>query len=743
MLPPGVAKRASASAGNPDGKWAAAGTSGARVTVTVRVTVRTRVRGGADTVTVTTRSVLAGALEGAFVGAFVGAEVVETCEELVADEACFEPFEPAPVLAVAVVCVFACARVVFVAAIVATAPLLTRGMAVPAVGAGSEPLTTCGTEPAVTCGPAAAEAVVAVRDRPAPPPVLVCDVVAWPPTADRVAVADGAGALPAPQAATTRLAATPQHSPASSLTGIPTRRRRRNLGARGSSSSLGARERICTASGRLCSMSTISAVNEHRVVESVPRLLFIGGEWREGQSATFAVEDPSTGEALTEVADASPEDAMAALDAAVEAGPGWAAVPARERGEILRRAFESVIERAEDLALLMTLEMGKPLKESRAEIVYGAEFLRWFSEEAVRIEGSYAVSPNGQGRVLTMRQPVGPCLLITPWNFPLAMGTRKIAPAIAAGCTMVVKPAQQTPLSMLALAQILDEAGLPGGVLNLVTASSSGSTMEPLIRDRRLRKLSFTGSTEVGRKLMQQSSDGLLRLSMELGGNAPFLVFEDADLDAAVTGAVIAKMRNIGEACTAANRFHVAAPVANEFAARLARRLGAMKVGRGTEDGVEVGPLIDSTQRDKVAELVDDATGRGARPLTGGAAVDGPGYFYEATVLADVPDDARLLGEEIFGPVAPIRSFESEDDAIAAANATEYGLVAYVFTRDLKRALRVVERLETGMVGLNQGMVSNAAAPFGGVKASGFGREGGHEGINEYLEVKYVAVNMD
>jgi succinate-semialdehyde dehydrogenase/glutarate-semialdehyde dehydrogenase len=743
MLPPGVAKRASASAGNPDGKWAAAGTSGARVTVTVRVTVRTRVRGGADTVTVTTRSVLAGALEGAFVGAFVGADVVETCEELVADEACFEPFEPAPVLAVAVVCVFACARVVFVAAIVATAPLLTRGMAVPAVGAGSEPLTTCGTEPAVTCGPAAAEAVVAVRDRPAPPPVLVCDVVAWPPTADRVAVADGAGALPAPQAATTRLAATPQHSPASSLTGIPTRRRRRNLGARGSSSSLGARERICTASGRLCSMSTISAVNEHRVVESVPRLLFIGGEWREGQSATFAVEDPSTGEALTEVADASPEDAMAALDAAVEAGPGWAAVPARERGEILRRAFESVIERAEDLALLMTLEMGKPLKESRAEIVYGAEFLRWFSEEAVRIEGSYAVSPNGQGRVLTMRQPVGPCLLITPWNFPLAMGTRKIAPAIAAGCTMVVKPAQQTPLSMLALAQILDEAGLPGGVLNLVTASSSGSTMEPLIRDRRLRKLSFTGSTEVGRKLMQQSSDGLLRLSMELGGNAPFLVFEDADLDAAVTGAVIAKMRNIGEACTAANRFHVAAPVANEFAARLARRLGAMKVGRGTEDGVEVGPLIDATQRDKVAELVDDATGRGARPLTGGAAVDGPGYFYEATVLADVPDDARLLGEEIFGPVAPIRSFESEDDAIAAANATEYGLVAYVFTRDLKRALRVVERLETGMVGLNQGMVSNAAAPFGGVKASGFGREGGHEGINEYLEVKYVAVNMD
>ena len=478
-------------------------------------------------------------------------------------------------------------------------------------------------------------------------------------------------------------------------------------------------------------------------MESVPRQLYIGGEWREGESGSLDVEDPSTGDVIATVADASPQDAIEALDAAVEAAPSWAAYPPRERGDILRRAFETIIDRADELALLMTLEMGKPLKESRSEIVYGAEFLRWFSEEAVRIDGRFATTPNGQGRLLTMRQPVGPCLLITPWNFPLAMGTRKIGPAIAAGCTMVVKPAQQTPLTMLALTSILEQAGLPAGVLNLITASSASATMGPLIADPRLRKLSFTGSTEVGRSLMRQASDGLLRLSMELGGNAPFLVFEDADLDAAVQGAVLAKMRNVGEACTAANRFHVAEPVADGFATKLAERLGAMKMGRGTEDDVEVGPLIDATQRDKVAELVDDATALGARRLTGGSAAGGPGYFYEATVLSDVPDGARLLREEIFGPVAPIRRFSSEDEAIAAANDTEYGLVAYVFTRDFKRALRVVERLETGMVGLNQGIVSNASAPFGGVKASGFGREGGPEGINEYLELKYVAVNMD
>src|SRR5579862_8242164 len=408
-------------------------------------------------------------------------------------------------------------------------------------------------------------------------------------------------------------------------------------------------------------MSTITAPEEQRVLDEVPKQLYIAGEWRDGAKGTIPVEDPSTGETLVEVAGASTEDARAALDAAVEAGPEWSGHPPRERGEILRRAFEAIVARADELALLMTLEMGKPLKESKAEIVYGAEFLRWFSEQAVRIDGRYAVAPNGQGRLLTMKQPVGPCLLITPWNFPLAMGTRKIGPAIAAGCTMVVKPAQQTPLSMLMLIRILEQAGLPGGVLNLITASSAGETTAPLIADQRLRKLSFTGSTEVGRKLMEQASGNLLRLSMELGGNAPFIVFEDADLDSAVQGALIAKMRNIGEACTAANRFHVADAVAGEFAQRLAEKIGAMKVGRGTEDDVEVGPLIDASQRGKVSELVQDALGKGARALVGGTERDGAGYFFDPTVLTDVPDDANLLTEEIFGPVAPVRGFDDED----------------------------------------------------------------------------------
>lgn len=488
-------------------------------------------------------------------------------------------------------------------------------------------------------------------------------------------------------------------------------------------------------------MSTISSSQEQDVVGAVPKGLFVGGEWRDATGgATLSVEDPSTGEALCEVADATPEDAMAALDAACAVQAEWAATPPRERGEILRRAYEAVVARADELALLMTLEMGKPVAESRAEVLYAADFLRWFSEEAVRIEGRWATAPNGGMRMLTMRQPVGPCLLITPWNFPLAMGTRKIGPAIAAGCTLVVKPAKLTPLSMLALAQILEHAGLPGGVLNVVTASSAGRTTGPLIDDPRLRKLSFTGSTEVGRQLMRQASGTLLRLSMELGGNAPFVVFEDADLDAAVEGAMVAKMRNIGEACTAANRFHVHASIADAFTEKLAQRMGAMKVGRGSADGVEVGPLIDDDQRGKVAELVDDAVQRGARALVGGRPLDGAGHFYPPTVLAGVPDDARLLAEEIFGPVAPVATFETDDEAIAAANKTEYGLVAYVFTRDLDRAIRVIERLETGMVGLNQGLVSNAAAPFGGVKQSGFGREGGVEGIDEYLSTKYAAI---
>ena len=480
---------------------------------------------------------------------------------------------------------------------------------------------------------------------------------------------------------------------------------------------------------------------ERAVLEQIPTDLYIRGEWRPASgSGTLPVEDPSTGETLVEVADGQPQDALEALAAAAEAQAGWGAHPPRERGEILRRAFELIVERTDELALVMTLEMGKSLAESRAEIAYAAEFMRWFSEEAVRIHGRYMVNTTGKGRILTMRQPVGPCVFVTPWNFPTAMGTRKIAPAIAAGCTMVVKPAQQTPLSMFALARILEEAGLPGGVLNVLSARRSGAVIEPLLGDPRTRKLSFTGSTEVGRKLIEQSAQQVLRVSMELGGNAPFLVFEDADLDAALEGAVLAKMRNVGEACTAANRFHVHESLADEFAKGLAERLGAMKVGRGTEPDVDVGPLIDENQREKVAELVEDARGRGARVLLGGSPMNGRGYFFEPTVLAGVPDDARALSEEIFGPVAPVASFSTEEQAVEAANRTEYGLVAYVYTRDLGRALRVCEGIETGMVGLNQGVVSNAAAPFGGIKQSGFGREGGFEGIGEYLETKYVAI---
>jgi succinate-semialdehyde dehydrogenase/glutarate-semialdehyde dehydrogenase len=485
------------------------------------------------------------------------------------------------------------------------------------------------------------------------------------------------------------------------------------------------------------------ATQEQTVVDRVEKRLFIGGEWRDAtESRTLAVEDPATGEELCEIADGTPEDAKAALDAAAANQAEWGATSPNERGEILWRAFETLNERADDLALLMTLEMGKTVAESKAEIVYAAEFFRWFSGEALRIDGYYKVAGNAASRVLVMRQPVGPCFFITPWNFPTAMGTRKIAPAIAAGCTMVWKPAQQTPLSAFALAQILEECGLPGGVLNVITSSSSSSVAEPIIADPRLRKLSFTGSTEVGRKLIAQTADNVLRVSMELGGNAPFLVFDDADLDAALEGAMIAKMRNIGEACTSANRFHVAQSVAADFASALADRMGSLKVGRGTEEGVDVGPLIDDDQRSKVAELVEDARRKGAHAVVGGSKLDGAGYFFEPTVLGGVTPDARVLKEEIFGPVAPVTSFGSEEEAIAAANDTEFGLVSYVFTRDVKRAFRVCEGLETGMIGLNQGLVSNAGAPFGGVKQSGIGREGGNEGIDEYLETKYVAINL-
>src|SRR6188472_3287659 len=486
-----------------------------------------------------------------------------------------------------------------------------------------------------------------------------------------------------------------------------------------------------------------TATAEQAILDAVRPQLYVGGTWREaGEGGTIPVEDPSTGETLIEVADATVDDAKAALGAAHEAFQSFRDRPPRERGDILRRAYDLITERADDLALLMTLEMGKPIAESKAEITYAAEFFRWFAEEAVRIEGRFGTAPNGAGRLITMKQPVGPCYAITPWNFPMAMGTRKIGPAIAAGCTMVIKPAQQTPLSMLALAGILEEAGLPAGVLNVVTSSKSSDVSKPIIGDPRLRKLSFTGSTEVGRKLIEQSAHNILRVSMELGGNAPFLVFDDADVDAAVEGAVIAKMRNIGEACTAANRFHVAENVQDEFTEKLAGKLADMPVGRGTEDDVKVGPLIDGTQREKVKELVDDATSKGAEVVLGGTERDGAGYFYDPTVLSGVPVEARLLKEEIFGPVAPVATFDDEEAAVAAANDTEYGLVAYVYTRDIKRAFRVCEGLETGMIGLNQGLVSNPAAPFGGVKQSGFGREGGAEGIHEYLEVKYIAMSM-
>ncbi|MGI5160911.1 NAD-dependent succinate-semialdehyde dehydrogenase [Microbispora sp. CA-102843] len=477
------------------------------------------------------------------------------------------------------------------------------------------------------------------------------------------------------------------------------------------------------------------------IAGSVPKGVFAGGEWREsGSGAVLAVDDPGTGATIAEVADAGVEDGLAALAAAADAQASWSATPPRERGEILRRAFELIVSRRDDLALLMTLEMGKPLAESQAEITYAAEFFRWFSEEAVRIDGGYLVAPGGGSRVVVARQPVGPSMLVTPWNFPMAMGTRKIGPALAAGCTVVVKPARQTPLSMFALVQILEEAGLPPGVVNVFTTSRSGVVTSELLRDPRLRKLSFTGSTEVGRVLLAQCADRVLRTSMELGGNAPFLVFDDADLDAAVEGAVQAKMRNIGEACTAANRFYVQRGVARKFGEALAKRLGALTVGHGLDAATQVGPLIDQGALANVAGLVDEARDAGAEVLTGGERIDGEGNFYRPTVLTGVAHGVRAVREEIFGPVAPIVAFDDEDDALAMANDTEYGLAAYVFTEGLERGLRVCERLESGMVGLNQGVISNPAAPFGGVKQSGLGREGGRVGIDEYLEIKYMSI---
>ncbi|MFW0771907.1 NAD-dependent succinate-semialdehyde dehydrogenase [Paenarthrobacter nitroguajacolicus] len=480
---------------------------------------------------------------------------------------------------------------------------------------------------------------------------------------------------------------------------------------------------------------------ERSFVESLPTQLYIDGQWTNASDgASSAVEDPSTGAVLTRIADASPADGDRALAAAARAQDSWAATPPRERGEILRQAFELVTARAEDFALVMTLEMGKPLAESRGEVAYGAEFLRWFSEEAVRISGRYSTAPDGKSRLLVTKRPVGPCLFITPWNFPLAMATRKIAPAIAAGCTMVLKPANLTPLTALLFTQVLVEAGLPAGVLNVIPTTRPADVTGPLIRDNRLRKLSFTGSTGVGQQLIADSAHQVLRTSMELGGNAPFLVFEDADLDAAIDGAMVAKLRNMGEACTAANRFIVHESLASEFSRRLAERMSTLVLGRGSAGGTNIGPLIDAKSRAKVDELVRDAVGGGATVLTGGAPADGEGYFYPPTVLTNVPSSARILHEEVFGPVAPVVSFSTENEAIALANDTEYGLVAYAYTRDLNRGIRLSEKVDVGMFGLNTGIVSNPAAPFGGVKQSGLGREGGTEGIEEFLETRYIGI---
>ncbi|WP_167051122.1 NAD-dependent succinate-semialdehyde dehydrogenase [Salinibacterium sp. ZJ77] len=484
-------------------------------------------------------------------------------------------------------------------------------------------------------------------------------------------------------------------------------------------------------------------ISANELLAKVPTKLYIGGSWVDGTSGRqITVSDPATGESLATIADASPADGIAALDAAVDAAASWAATPARVRGELLRKVWELLMERADEFALLMTLEMGKPLAEARGEVTYGGEFLRWFAEEAPRIQGRYGPNPEGTGRMIITQRPVGPCFFITPWNFPLAMATRKIAPALAAGCTVVIKPATLTPLTTLAFAALLEEVGVPAGVVNVITTSTSNAVCEPIIRDARLRKLSFTGSTEVGRTLLEQAAQNVLRTSMELGGNAPFIVFEDADLDTAVDAAMLAKFRNIGEACTAANRFLVHADVADEFTRRVTERVAAMKIGHGTEEGVQIGPLIDEKAVSKAHDLVSDAVARGAQLTTGGEALDGPGTFYRPTVLAGVTPGSDILREEIFGPVLAISTFTDEADAVRRANDTQYGLISYVFTKDLARGQRMIDQLETGMMGLNVGVASNAAAPFGGVKQSGLGREGGVEGIHEYLDTKYTLTPM-
>lgn len=477
------------------------------------------------------------------------------------------------------------------------------------------------------------------------------------------------------------------------------------------------------------------------IIDKLNTGLFINGQWRDAEGGkTVDVLNPATGDFITTVADGSAADAEEAIKVAGDTQESWAATAPRERSEILRRAFELLIERSDDIAAVMTAEMGKPFAESKGEVTYGAEFFRWFSEEAVRVGGDYMQSPDGKNRMLISREPVGPCILITPWNFPLAMGARKIGPAIAAGCTMVFKPAKLTPLTTCMLVDVLVEAGLPAGVLNVVTSESASRVVGPWMESGIARKVTFTGSTEVGVGLLKQAADTVMKTSMELGGNAPFVVFEDADIDKAVDGAVLAKMRNGGEACTAANRMFVHTSLAEEFSTRLAERLGSMKVGNGLEEGTEMGPLVDQDSLDKVSGLVDEAVAKGATVLTGGAKVEGKGFFYAPTVLTDIPDDSEIRTTEIFGPVAPIVTFDTDDEGIALANETEFGLVGYMYSENVERALSLADRMEVGMVGLNTGLVSNPAAPFGGVKMSGLGREGGSAGIDEFLEVKYVAL---
>jgi len=472
-----------------------------------------------------------------------------------------------------------------------------------------------------------------------------------------------------------------------------------------------------------------------------PTELFVDGKWVAGSDGTLPVLDPSTGEVITEVARAGADDVARAVEAAAGAQPGWAATAPRERGEVLRKAFELMISRREEIAYVMSLEMGKSLTDSRAEVTYAAEFFRWFSEEAVRIGGELRTAPSGANRILTFRKPVGVALLLTPWNFPAAMATRKIGPALAAGCTVILKPAHETPLTALLLAQVLADAGAPPGIVNVLTTDHPREFTAAALADARVRKLSFTGSTEVGSQLLKQAADRIVNCSMELGGNAPFVVLDDADLDAAVSGAMLAKMRNGGQACTAANRFLVQESVAAAFAERLASAMGALRVGAGTDEQTQLGPMVSERAVSGIASMVSESVAAGAVAVLGGARLDRPGFFYPATVLTDVPRTAVVAIDEVFGPVAPIIPVRDEDDAVALANSTEMGLTGYVFARDLARGLRVSERLEVGMVGLNRGLVSDPAAPFGGVKESGIGREGGFEGIDEYLETQYVATS--